>query len=383
VRKDADYYDILGVTRTASPDEVKRAYRQSALKYHPDRNKETGAEERFKEASEAYEVLSDPEKRQRYDRYGHAGLNGVGMHDFSSMRADDIFSVFGDLFGDLFSGAGGGGGVRTRVDRGVDIQTVIEVDLAEVATGVEKTLRFERQDFCDRCHGGGSEPGSAPETCHTCGGYGQVERQTSMGFFVSRTVTDCPDCRGRGTVIAKPCNDCGGSGRMGKERVLNVQIPPGIHDGQSIRMQGEGEPAPLGTTRGDLRCGIRVREHEFFEREGDHLVCRLPISYTQASLGAQVEVPTLTGTSPLRIPPATQYGTLHKLSGKGLPNLRSGRMGDLVVQIVIEVPKKLTREQEELLRKFAATEDSDVLPETKGFFERMKEYLGRESPDQE
>jgi molecular chaperone DnaJ len=377
-----DYYEILGVSREASPREIKSAYRQAAMKYHPDRNKEPGAEERFKEAAEAYEVLSDPEKRGRYDRFGHQGLNGVGMHDFGGMAVDDIFSVFSDLFGEAFGG-GFGGRTRSRTDRGVDIQTVIEIGLKEVLTGVEKTLRFERQDFCDRCGGQGAEPGSDRRTCSTCGGYGQVEHQTSMGFFISRQVVECPKCRGRGQLVEDPCRGCGGSGRARKERLIEVKVPAGVHDGQSIRLRGEGEPSRNGTTRGDLRCVIRVREHEFFQREGDHLVCRLPVSFTQAALGAQVEVPTLTGTTPLRVPPGTQYGAVFKLEGRGLPNLRTERRGDQVVQVLIEIPKKLSKAQEELLRKFAATEDKRVLPESKGFFERVKEYLTRESGEQE
>lgn len=366
-----DYYEVLGVSRQASPEEIKRAYRQAALKYHPDRNKARDAETKFKEAAEAYEVLADPERRQRYDRYGHAGLDGVPVHDFSGMGIDDIFSIFGDLFGDMFGGPRG----RGRAERGVDIQTVIEIDLNDVATGVEKTLRFERTDFCDRCGGQGAEPGSQRRTCRTCGGYGQVERQTSMGFFVTRTVTDCPTCHGRGDVVEKPCRACTGTGRAEKERVLAVKIPAGIHEGQSVRVRGEGEPGPGGMARGDLICVVRIRPHEFLERDGDHLICRLPLSFTQAALGAQVEVPTLTGSAPLRIPPGTQHGALFQLSGKGLPNLRTGRVGDEIVQVFVEIPKKLARAQEELLRQFAATEDKNVLPESKGFFERMKEYL--------
>jgi molecular chaperone DnaJ len=366
-----DYYEVLGVARDADSETLKKAYRKLALQYHPDRNPDDrAAEDKFKEASEAYEVLSDAEKRQRYDRFGHEGLNGAAIHDFSSMRVDDIFSIFGDMFSDVF-----GGRVHGRAERGVDIQTVIELDLKEVATGVEKTLRFEREDFCDRCAGKGAEPGSSQRTCRTCGGYGQVERQTAMGPFITRTVIDCPTCRGRGSVIERPCRDCGGSGRAAKERVLSVKIPAGIHDGQSVRVRGEGEPGPGGISRGDLRCVVRVRPHEFFERDGDHLICRLPISFTQAALGTQVDVPTLTGTSPLRVPPGTQHGTLFKLPGKGLPNLQRGRTGDEVVQVLVEIPAKLSREQQELLRKFAATEDKNVLPESRGFFERVKEYL--------
>jgi len=374
VTEKRDYYEVLGVRRDATPEEIKRAYRQAALKYHPDRNKEPGAEQRFKEAAEAYEVLSDAEKRQRYDRYGHAGLRGVSLHDFSGMAVDDIFSIFSDLFGGAF-----GGFTATRVDRGVDIQTVIEVDLKEVLTGVEKSLRFQRQDLCQRCDGQGCEPGSRRRNCPTCGGYGQVEHQRSMGFFVTRSVVECPQCLGRGWLVDRACRECGGTGRGTRERLIEVKIPPGVHDGQSIRVRGEGEPSPSGTQRGDLRCVIRIRPHEFFQRDGDHLVCALPISFTQAALGAQVDVPTLTGVTPLRIPPGTQHGAVFQLPGKGLPNLRSGRRGNQIVQVVVEIPKRLSREQAELLRRFAATEDKSVLPESKGFFERVKEYLTRES----
>jgi molecular chaperone DnaJ len=373
-----DYYEVLGVSRNAGPDDIKRAYRQAALKYHPDRNKEAGAEERFKEAAEAYEVLADPEKRLRYDRFGHAGLSGLGMHDFSGMAADDIFSVFGDLFADLFGGAH-----PRHADRGIDIQTLIEIDLDEVLTGVEKTLRFEREDFCERCSGHGAEPGTERRNCPTCGGYGQVEQQTSMGFFATRTIVDCPRCHGRGSLVQNPCQLCAGSGRDRRERVIEVKIPPGVHDGQSIRMRGEGEPSVRGTARGDLRCVIRVREHPFLQRDGDHLICVLPVSFTHAALGGQVDVPTLTGATPLRVPAGTQHGTVFQLADKGLPNLRSGRRGHQIVQVVVEIPKKLNREQEELLRKFAATEDKNVLPESRGFFERVKEYLTGRTHGQE
>ncbi len=366
----ADYYETLGVARTASGDEIKRAYRQAALKYHPDRNKAPEAEQRFKEASEAYEVLSDGEKRARYDRYGHAGLNGVGMHDFSHMHAEDIFSVFSDLFGDAF-----GGGRRGRSDRGIDIQAVVEIDLREVAAGVKKTLRFERMDLCERCNGQANEPGTQRERCRTCGGYGQVERQSGMGFFVSRVITDCPACQGRGHIIPTPCSACRGSGRAARQRTLDIDIPAGIQDGQSLRIRGEGEPGASGATRGDLRCVIRVKPHPLFVRQDRHLVCALPVSFTQAALGAEIEVPTLEGTHKLRLKAGTQSGDLYRLAGKGLPDLQHGRRGDEVIQVLVEIPRKLSRKQEELLRQFAETEDVSVLPQSRGFFEQVKEYL--------
>lgn len=377
-----DYYEVLGVARNASGDDIKRAYRQAAMKYHPDRNKEDGAADRFKEASEAYEILSDASTRQRYDQFGHAGVNGAQTHDFSHMRVEDIFSVFGDLFGDAFGGGGGRG--RGRGQRGIDIQTEIAIDLKEVATGADKTFRFERNEPCDRCHGKGSEPGTNPVTCRTCGGYGQVERQQSMGFFVTRTVVNCPNCHGRGTLIEKPCRDCDGSGHQPKERVVSIKVPPGIQDGQSIRLRGEGESGDMQSVRGDLLCIVRVKPHPFFERDGDNLLCRLPISFTQAALGATLEVPTLTGSMPIKIDPGTQHGAVYRLSGKGLPSLRRSRPGDEVVVVLIEIPKKLTKPQQELLRKFAATEDKSVLPESKGFFERLKDYMtGPDEPSEQ
>lgn len=371
-----DYYEILGVARGASADEIKSAYRKSALKYHPDRNKEPGAEEKFKEAAEAYEVLSDPEKRNRYDRFGHQGLNGVSMHDFQGMHVEDIFSIFEDMLG-----GGMGGARRGRADRGVDIQTVLEIDLRDVLTGVEKTLRFERLDFCDRCSGDGAEPGSSKRNCQTCGGYGQVEQQTQMGFFVTRQVVECPRCRGRGSIVEKPCRTCDGSGRRERERVVEVKVPPGVHEGQSVRLRNEGEPGRSGTSRGDLRCVIRIREHPFLQRDGDNLVSVQPISFTMAALGGVVEAPTLTDKTQVRIAAGTQHGTVIELSGKGLPNLRTGRRGSQYIQIAVEIPRKLTREQEDLLRQFATTEDKHAMPESRGFFERLKEYFTGEAKE--
>ncbi len=380
VAEKRDYYEVLGVERSASADEIKRAYRQAAMKYHPDRNKDPEAVELFKAAAEAYEVLSDAEKRARYDRYGHEGLSGAGVHDFSGMGVEDIFSVFGDLFGEAFGGGRGRG--RGRGQRGgVDIQTVIELDLGEVATGVSKTLRFERMDLCDTCDGNGAEPGTQPRACTTCGGYGQVERQQQMGFFVTRQIVECPACRGRGSTFEKACHACEGSGRASRERVLQVKAPPGIHDGQTIRLRGEGEPGQSGA-RGDLLCVVRIKAHPFFERSGDELICRLPISFTEAALGSQLDVPTLTGKTPLRVPAGTQHGAVFRLDRKGLPNIRSGRFGDLVVQTLVEIPKKLSKKQKDLLREFAATEDKNVLPESKGFFERVKEYFRGLSDEQ-
>lgn len=366
-----DYYEVLGVAREAAPDDIKRAYRQAAMKYHPDRGGGPESEEMFKQAAEAYEVLSDPEKRGRYDRYGHAGLGGSAMHDFSHMRADDIFSVFGDIFGDFFGGAGGG-----RASRGVDLQTELYVTLAEVAKESEKQIEFNRNDFCDHCAGKGAEPGTKVNACSTCGGYGQVERTSGMGFFSTRVVTACPDCRGKGSTFTKACTECKGSGRVPKHRIVTVKVPAGIHDGQAIRLRGEGEPGEQGAARGDLHCYIRVQEHPFLQRHGNDLLCDVPLSFTQAALGAKIEVPTLTGKVEVTIPPGTQHGEMLRLSKIGLPDMRSRRVGDQIIRILIEVPQRLSKKQEELLREFAKTEDARVLPESRGFLERLKEFLG-------
>lgn len=368
-----DYYEILGVPRDAGPEQIKKAYRQAALKYHPDRNKtDPDAERKFKEAAEAYEVLSDPQKRQRYDRFGHEGLSGVGVHDFSRMGIDDIFSMFEDIFG---GGIFAGMGARRGVSRGYDLETTVELTLAEAARGVDKTLEFTRNDLCPRCGGDGAEPGSGRQSCPTCGGYGQVEQSDGFGIFFGRVVTRCPSCRGKGTLVAKPCKQCGGRGRQPVARVLTVRIPAGVSDGQGVRVRGEGEPAEDGGRRGDLHVYVRIKPHPFFERRGDDLVCRVPISFAQAALGGQIEVPTLQGKAKVKIPPGTQPGQVLRLAGQGLPGLRTGRRGDELVELSVEIPKKLTRQQKELLRQFAETEDGETLPQSKSFFERLKQYL--------
>jgi len=367
VAQKRDYYEVLGVARESAPDDIKRAYRQAAMKYHPDRAGDIpDADEKFKEAAEAYEVLSDPEKRGRYDRFGHAGLSGVAGHDFSRMRPDDIFSIFGDLFG-AFGGA--------RSGRGVDLQTEIVLNLADVAKDSEHSIDFTRNDFCDRCAGKGGEPGTKATSCVTCGGYGQVERTSGMSFFSTRIVTDCPDCRGVGTKFSKPCRQCHGAGRSPKRRVVTVKIPAGVHDGQGVRLRGEGEPGDDGRTRGDLHCYVRIKQHPYLQRHDADLLCQIPISFTQAALGAKVEVPTLTGKTEVTIPAGIQNGELIRLTKLGLPDMRSGRVGDLAVRVVIEIPRRLSDKQEQLLREFAKTEDKNVLPESRGFFEKLKEFM--------
>ncbi len=366
-----DYYEVLGLARDAGPDEVKRAYRKCALEFHPDRNRNSpDAEAKFKEAAEAYEVLRDPEKRRRYDQFGHAGVSGRGIHDFSHMGVDDIFSMFNDIFGTAF---GGGRHVRRR---GPDLRAEIEITLKDVLVGSERTIEFTREEHCDECGGTGAAPGSKVRNCPTCGGYGQVEQTGPFGGLLGRMVTTCPDCGGQGKVATTACKTCRGTGRQPKKCSVTVKVPPGIHNGQAIRLRGEGEAGEAGTPRGDLHCYVRVRPHPFLERHDNDLVCRLPISFTQAALGSKLDVPTLIGTADLTIPAGTQHGQVFRMAGLGLPDLRSGRRGSELVQVYVEIPKKLNAQQERLLREFAETEDRAVLPESKGFFEKLKDYLG-------
>jgi len=380
-----DYYEILSVEKTVDAEEIKRSYRRLAMKYHPDRNPgDAEAEVKFKECAEAYEVLSDPEKRKLYDQYGHEGLRGRGAaaHDFSRMDVTDIFSMFNDIF----SGGGGFGGFqgqqgRRGAPRGYDLETEVVLSLEEVATGASRDVEFTRLDVCDKCTGTGAKPGSKPMKCPTCGGQGRVQQSGMGGMF--RMVTACPACHGRGQIVKEFCEGCRGKGRVPRKRELSVKIPPGIQDGQAVRVQAEGEPPPPEMSqagegqRGDLHVIVRVAEHEMYHREGDHLVLEMPIGFSQASLGAEIQVPTLEGPTTLTVPKGTQFGATFKVSGKGLPNLRTGRKGDLVVVVKIEIPKKLTKKQEDLLRQFAATEDAAVLPESQGFLKQVADFLGK------
>lgn len=384
-----DYYEILSVERTADGEEIKRAYRRLAMKHHPDRNNGSAdAEARFKEAAEAYEVLADPQKRQIYDKHGHEGLRqrgGPATHDFSRMNVEDIFSMFNDIFsggGGGFGGAGrrAGYGRAPGVPRGYDLETQVEIDLAEVLHGAERDVEFTRLDVCQTCKGSGAAPGTKPKTCDVCGGQGRVMQQGLGGMF--RIATTCPQCSGQGMRIDDPCKDCRGKGRVPQRRNLTVKIPPGVHDGQAVRIRGEGEPprreeSPDGAgVRGDLHVVVRVLVHELFQRDGDNLVLEMPVSFTQAALGAEVAVPTLEGSAVVRVAKGTQHGAVERVRGMGLPDLRNGRRGDIIVIVRIEIPKKLTEKQKKLLREFAETEDLSVMPEKEGFLNKIKEALG-------
>lgn len=370
-----DYYEVLGVAKNASPDDIKRAYRRTAMKHHPDKNpNDKDAEAKFKECAEAYEVLSDPEKRQRYDQFGHDGLRGAGMHDFSRMNVEDIFGMFGldDFFGDFLGTRSRRSRRRAGPTRGYDLETSVELNLNEVAKGTEKTIEFTRQDICDDCTGTGSAKGSGPGRCPACGGTGQIAR--GGGFF--QMVSTCRQCGGTGQVITNPCKKCRGTGSEPKKRIVTIKIPPGVHEGQGIRVAKEGEPSRNSGPRGDLYCYVRVKPHEFLQRDGNNLIVIVPISFTQAALGATIEVPSLNGTKQLKIPPGTQYGSTFRIKGQGLPDIRTHRTGDQLVQVIIEIPTKLTSKQKQLLGEFAKSENKSVFPKSKTFFEKLRKNSG-------
>ena len=350
-----DYYEILGVSKSATPDEIKKTYRQLALKYHPDRNPgDHEAESRFKEAAEAYEVLHDDEKRRLYDQYGHEGLSRTSFHEFTSF--DDIFSSFSDIFGDMFGFPGGRRGGRRRPIKGADLRYDTSITLEEAATGTEIELDIPKTEVCEECKGTGAEAGTSPERCSTCGGKGQVHR--TQGFFTISTT--CPACRGAGQVIKKPCKTCKGAGHVTRKKHLKVKIPAGVDTGATMRVTGEGDAGELGGPPGDLYVFINLKQHDTFVRQGDDLYVELPISFVQASLGTTVKVPTLDGETDLEIKPGTQPDEIYTVKDKGVKHLRHGGHGSLHVGIKVEIPKKLSKEQEELLRKFAEITNDDV-----------------------
>ena len=372
------YYEVLDVTRTADGTEIKRAYRRLAMKFHPDRNPEDDvAEKSFKECAEAYEVLSDPQKKQIYDQYGHEGLRGRGhaAHDFNSMNVEDIFSMFNDILGGSRGGFGGGGG-RARQVRGYDLETDVEITLEEVISGTEREVEFDRLDVCETCDGNGAKPGSSPETCATCQGQGKVAQQGLGGMF--RMVSACPACNGRGSIIKEKCVDCRGRGRISIHRKLRVKIPAGIHHGQAVRVGGEGEPpvpeaSPDGSgTRGDLHVLVRVTEDNRFERDGDNLIHIVSVAFTQLALGSTIEVDSIDESHSLDIPSGTQTNEIFRIEGAGLPDLRIGGRGDLVIIVRLSVPKKLSGEQRELLEEYAKSEDIPVHEAEVSFWEKLK-----------
>ena len=345
-----DYYELLNVDRNATEAEIKKAYRQLALKYHPDRNREDpDAEEKFKEASEAYEVLSDPQRRSLYDAYGHRGLEGAGFRGFTDV--DDVFASMGDIFEELFGGMGfdfGFGGHAVR--RGADLRHDLSISFMDAARGTEREISVTRQVRCDSCEGSGSEHGAARTPCKACGGVGHITQR--QGFFVLQST--CPHCRGEGSVIERHCEDCRGRGRVRKTSKLKVKAPAGIEDGMSLVLRGQGEPGGNNGPPGDLYVIVSVMPHEFFTRRGDELLCTVPISFPQAALGAQIMVPSLDSEDiKVQVPAGTESGDELRLGGKGLPNVhRRGKRGDYVVRFVVKTPKRLSKRQREILKEF-------------------------------
>lgn len=369
-----DYYEILGVPRTATPEEMKTAFRNLARQFHPDVNKAPDAEEKFKEINEAYAVLSDPEKRAAYDRYGKAGLNGPGgMPDFSGVDFSDIFE---ELFGFGMGGFGGGRrATRNAPRRGADLNYPISLAFEESIFGVEKDIEISRDETCSTCRGSGAEPGTSAQKCATCGGRGEVRqvRQTILGSMVQ--VTTCPTCNGAGEVITSPCKTCRGRGLERKTLKKKVAIPAGIDNGQQIRLAGEGQPGVNGGPNGNLYLEIQVRPHKFFRRHNDDLQINLNINVAQAALGADVTIPTIDGTTVLNIPAGTQPGKVFTLRGKGVPHLRASGRGDQQVVVNIDIPARLSPEQRALFEQLAQTLGSEVHPEEKSFFDRLKELF--------
>ncbi|WP_256077970.1 molecular chaperone DnaJ [Massilia sp. YIM B04103] len=369
-----DFYEILGVAKNSSEDEIKKAYRKLAMKYHPDRNPDNKeAEEKFKEVKEAYEMLTNPEKREAYDRYGHAGVDPNMGGGGGGFGAGGFGDAFGDIFGDIF----GGGGRRSsgpQVYRGADLRYNLEITLEQAAHGFDTTIRVPSWDKCDTCHGSGAKPGTSPTTCGTCGGHGQVRMQ--QGFFSIQQT--CPKCHGTGKIIPEPCPSCAGAGRIKRNKTLEVKIPVGIDNGMRIRSTGNGEPGTNGGPPGDLYVEIHIKAHPVFQREGDDLHCEMPISFAKAALGGEIEVPTLDGKVAFTVPEGTQSGKTFRLKGKGIKGVRSGYPGDLFCHVAVETPVKLTDKQKELLREFDRSTvegGSKHSPQTKTWKDKVKDFF--------
>ena len=371
-----DYYEVLGVARTADERDIKSAYRKQAKEFHPDRNPgDSDAEHKFKEVSEAYDVLKDPQKRAAYDRFGHAafegGMGGGGPGGFGPEFAHSMEDIFENFFGEFMGGRRGQRG-RPGRERGADLRYNLDITLAEAFAGKTAQIRVPTSVQCEACTGTGAKPGTSPSTCPTCGGYGKV--RASQGFFtIERT---CHTCRGRGEVIDDPCTTCSGSGRVSRERTLSVNIPAGVEDGTRIRLAGEGEAGLRGGPAGDLYIFLSIKQDRFFKRDGSDLFCRVPISMVTAALGGQIDVPTVEGSvTRVKVPEGTETGRQFRLRGKGMPVLRSKAVGDLYIQVEVETPKNLSKRQRELLEEFERESHKETSPESHGFFHRVKEFF--------
>jgi molecular chaperone DnaJ len=376
-----DYYSTLGVNRDASDEEIKKAYRKLAMKHHPDRNPDDKAsEDKFKDAKEAYEVLSDPKKRVAYDQFGHAGVDpaafGAGARGFGGQEGFGGFAdAFGDIFGEIFGNAGGGRSRGSGVFRGADLRYNLELSLEEVARGTEARIRIPAMEECATCHGSGAKPGTQAKTCPTCNGQGQV--RVSQGFFSIQQT--CPQCHGSGKIIPQPCETCDGAGRIRKHKTLSVKIPAGVDQDDRIRLSGEGEAGINGGPPGDLYVVVNLKPHAVFQRQNNDLHCDMPIGFATAALGGEIEIPTLDGHAKLKIPPETQTGQVFRLKSKGIKGVRSASHGDLYCHVAIETPIKLTARQKELLREFETINAQDPgahNPRAKNWFDRVREFFG-------
>ena len=373
-----DYYEVLGVNRDASEEDIKKAYRKLAMKHHPDRNPDNPkAEDLFKEAKEAYETLSDSQKRAAYDQYGHSafeagGMGGGGFGGFGGAAGFD----FSDIFGDIFGGGGGGSRGRSNVHRGADLRYNLEITLEEAARGTDVQIRVPTMAECETCHGSGAKPGTSPTTCSTCGGHGQVRMQ--QGFFSIQQT--CPHCHGTGKMISSPCSTCHGAGRIKQHKTLSVKIPAGVDNDDRIRLSGEGEAGVNGGPAGDLYVAIRIKPHAVFQREHNDLHCEMPISFATAALGGEIEIPTLDGSARIKIPSETQSGKIFRLRGKGIKGVRSSSHGDLHCHVMVETPINLTERQKELLREFEEINQKDAerhSPRAKSWMSKVKEFFGQ------
>ena len=379
-----DYYEVLGVAKNASEADIKKAYRRLAMKHHPDRNPDDkSAEARFKEANEAYEILTDAQKRAAYDQFGHAGVDpsmaaggrGPGGGFYGAAGSASFADIFGDVFGDIFGGGGGGARRGSQAFRGADLRYNLELSLEEAVKGTEVHIRVPTFESCETCLGSGAQPGTQASTCTTCGGHGQVRMQ--QGFFSIQQT--CPACRGSGKVIKSPCNTCHGEGRVRGTKTLSVKVPAGVDEGDQIRLGGEGEAGQNGGPGGDLYVQVRLKPHDIFKRDGDDLHCEMPLSFVTAALGGELEIPTLDGRASLKIPAGTQTGQLFRLRGKGVRNVRSGQVGDLYCHAAVETPVSLTKRQKELLQELEASLQEGGgrhNPRTQSWMDKLKSFLG-------